>query len=227
VAGEMLQDLKAGHLLGGTPWRMQVGDIIGVVVSAAVMFIPLFILHEGDIAKGIQEGYTGGFGSKELPAPQASLMAILSGGIIAGDMAWSLIVVGMLMGVGFILMQVKSPMLVAIGMYLPLETTFAIFVGGVIKGIVEYYQKKRNHNESQRARTENIGILLAAGLIAGEALIGLLFAGFAFADIKLWQFAHPYYLTSIVVIFILGYILVKYPLKKAGSPDEPAVPMGN
>ena len=224
VAGEMLQDLKAGHLLGGTPWRMQVGDIIGVVVSAAVMFIPLFILHEGDIAKGMQEGYTGGFGSKELPAPQASLMAILSGGIIAGDMAWPLIIVGMLMGAGFILMQVKSPMLVAIGMYLPLETTFAIFVGGVIKGIVEYYQKKRHHNPAQMARTENIGILLAAGLIAGEALVGLLFAGFAFADIKLWQFAHPYYVTSLAVIFFLGWLLVRYPLANAGRPDEPAAP---
>jgi putative OPT family oligopeptide transporter len=220
VAGEMLQDLKAGHILGGTPWRMQVGDIIGVVVAASVMFIPLFILHEGDVAKGIQEGYTGGFGSKELPAPQASLMAILSGGIIAGDMAWSLIIVGMLMGIAFILMQVRSPMLVSIGMYLPLETTFAIFVGGLIKGIVEYYQKKRNHNEAQIARTENIGILLAAGLIAGEALIGLLFAGFAFAEIKLWQFPYPYYATSLVIILLLGYILVKYPLEKAGSPED-------
>ena len=204
---------------------MQIGDVIGVIVAASVMFIPLFILHEGDIAKGIQEGYTGGFGSKELPAPQASLMAILSGGIIAGNMAWSLIIVGMLMGIGFILMQVKSPMLVAIGMYLPLETTFAIFIGGVIKGIVEYYQKKRNHNDNQRARTENIGILIAAGLIAGEALIGLLFAGFAFADIRLWQFPYPSYLTSIVVIIFLGFILVKYPLEKAGNPDEPAVHM--
>ncbi len=226
VAGEMLQDLKAGHILGGTPWRMQVGDIIGVIVSAAVMFIPLFILHEGDIAKGTAENYVGGFGSKELPAPQASLMAILSGGIIAGDMAWSLIIVGMLMGAAFILMQVRSPMLVSIGMYLPLETTFAIFVGGLIKGIVEIYQKRRNHNEAQKARTENIGILLAAGLIAGEALVGLLFAGFAFADIQLWQFPYPYYLTSLFVMGILAFILIKYPLEKAGSPDEPAVSAG-
>lgn len=215
VAGEMLQDLKAGHILGGTPWRMQIGDLIGVVVAAAVMFIPLFILHEGDVAKGIQEGYTGGFGSKELPAPQASLMAILSGGIIAGDMAWSLIIVGMLMGIGFILMQVKSPMLVSIGMYLPLETTFAIFVGGLIKGIVEFYQEKKQHTELQKATTENIGILLAAGLIAGEALVGLLFAGLAFADIRLWQFPYSSYITSLFVLALIGFILVKYPLEKA------------
>jgi hypothetical protein len=105
-----------------------------------------------------------------------------------------------------------------------LETTFAIFVGGLIKGIVQIYQKKRKHNEVQRARTENIGILLAAGLIAGEALVGLLFAGFAFADIKLWQFAHPYYLTSLVIIAFLAWILIRYPLAKAGSPDEPSAP---
>ena len=212
VAGEMLQDLKAGHILGGTPWRMQVGDVIGVIVAAAILFIPLFILHEGDIATGEKLGYDGGFGSKALPAPQASLMAILSQGIIAGQMAWPLIIVGMLMGVGFILMQVKSPMLVAIGMYLPLETTFAIFVGGIIKGIVEYYQKKRNFNQAQNAKVENIGILLASGLIAGEALIGLVFAALAFFKVDTWMFPYPSFITSLVIFFILGMILVRIPI---------------
>ncbi|MEI6509236.1 MAG: oligopeptide transporter, OPT family, partial [Bacteroidota bacterium] len=123
VAGEMLQDLKAGHILGGTPWKMQIGDIIGVILAGSVMFGVLIILNEGDIAKGIKDGYEGGFGSKNLSAPQASLMAMLSKGIVGGQMAWPLIIVGMLMGLGFILMQVKSPMLVSVGMYLPLETT--------------------------------------------------------------------------------------------------------
>ncbi|HPD65392.1 MAG TPA: oligopeptide transporter, OPT family [Bacteroidia bacterium] len=227
VAGEMLQDLKAGHLLGGTPWRMQVGDIIGVVVAAAVMFIPIFILHEGDIAKGIQEGYEGGFGSRELPAPQASLMAILSGGIIQGNMAWPLIIVGMLLGTALILMQVRSPMLIAIGMYLPLETTFAIFTGGAIKGIMEMIQEKRKHNEAQKARTENVGILIAAGLIAGEALIGLLFAAFAFFDMKIWAFKHPSYITSLVILVIIALVLINLPLRKAGNPDEPAPPVAS
>ncbi len=219
VAGEMLQDLKAGHILGGTPWKMQIGDIFGVVLASAVMFIPLFILHEGDIMSGGT-----GFGGKELPAPQASLMALLSEGIIGGEMAWPLIIVGMLMGVGFILMQVKSPMLVSIGMYLPLETTFAIFIGGVIKGILQSFQNKANHNEAQRARTENIGVLLASGLIAGEALMGLLFAGLAFGEVKLWNFAHPSFITSLFIFVIIGWILVKIPLSKAGSKDEPAPP---
>ena len=126
VAGEMLQDLKVGHILGGTPWKMQVGNIIGILLASLVLYFPLMLLHGA---------FT--FGSKELPAPQAGLMAALSKGIVGGEMAWPLVIVGMLMGFAFILVQVKSPMLVAVGMYLPLETTFAIFVGGMIKGVVD------------------------------------------------------------------------------------------
>jgi len=224
VAGEMLQDLKAGHILGGTPWKMQIGDIIGVIASAAVLFIPLFVLHEGDIEVGKQLGYEGGFGSTELPAPQASLMAILSNGIIGGEMAWPLIIVGMLMGVGFILMQVKSPMLVSIGMYLPLQTTFAIFIGGIIKGILQLYQKKRQHSEKQIAKADNVGVLLASGLIAGEALIGLLFAGLAFGKIEIWRMADPSFITSIAIFIIIGIILVRIPMKKSKSADVPEEP---
>ena len=127
-------------------------------------------------------------------------MAILSKGIVAGDMEWILIFVGMLMGVAFILMNVKSPMLVSVGMYLPLGTTFAIFVGGMIKGIVERVNAKKGFNDAQKSRVENNGVLLAAGLIAGEALIGLLFAGLAFGEIKLFEFfAEPSFLVSLVV----------------------------
>lgn len=211
VAGEMLQDLKAGHLLGGTPWKMQIGDIFGVIVASAIMFIPLFVLHEGDIKMGGQ-----GFGGKDLPAPQASLMAILSEGIIGGEMAWALIIVGMLMGVGFILMQVKSPMLVSIGMYLPLETTFAIFVGGLIKGVVENAKKGKKFLQSQNEQLENVGILLASGLIAGEALMGLLFAALAFFDIKLWTaFVNPSFITSLAIFVFLGWLLVQIPMNEA------------
>ncbi len=220
VAGEMLQDLKAGHILGGTPWKMQIGDILGVLISASVMFIPLFILHEGNIKAG---GV--GFGGEQLPAPQASLMAILAKGIVEGQMEWVLILVGMLMGVGFIMMDVKSPMLVSVGMYLPLGTTFAIFVGGLIKGIVDRIGAKRQFNEAQKSRVENTGILLAAGLIAGEALIGLLFAAFAFWDIKLFSFfEEPTFWISILVFAFIAWYLIRIPVKHAGSPDEPAAP---
>ncbi len=225
VAGEMLQDLKAGHILGGTPWKMQLGDIAGVIMASLVMFIVLNGLNQADIAQGIKEGYEGGFGSPKLSAPQAGLMAMLANGIVGGQMSWPLIIVGMLMGLAFIMMQVKSPMLVSVGMYLPLETTFAIFVGGLVKGIVDIYNKKRGHNEAQTARVENVGVLLAAGFIAGEALTGLAFAPFKIAKVELLQiFAKAPIEIGILVLAIIAFIMIYVPLKNAGKPDEPAPP---
>src|SRR5271157_4858818 len=162
VAGEMLQDLKAGYILGGTPAKMETGDLLGIAVSSMALFFPLMWLHRA---------YT--FGTPELPAPQAGLMASLAQGIVGGNMAWPLVVVGILMGFGLILVQVKSPMLFSVGMYLPLETTFAIFVGGIFRWLTDKYRDKGNFNDAQKARIENAGILTAAGLIAGEALCGL------------------------------------------------------
>jgi OPT family oligopeptide transporter len=230
VAGEMLQDLKAGHILGGTPWKMQIGNIIGVVLAGAVMFFVLNFLNQADIAQGNMPvdqggGYIGGFGSKNLAAPQAGLMAMLSKGIVGGQMTWPLIVFGMLMGMAFILMQVKSPMLVSVGMYLPLETTFAIFLGGLVKGIVDYYCGKRKYSDSQKARVENVGVLIAAGLIAGEALIGLAFAPFKIANINITQpFYNPHVGIGLVIIVLISILLIRIPLKNAGKADEPAPP---
>jgi putative OPT family oligopeptide transporter len=224
VAGEMLQDLKVGYILGGTPWKMEAGNLIGIAVASLVMFFPLLILHVGDIKTGGM-----GFGGKELPAPQASLMALLSKGIVGGEMAWPLIIVGMLMGVGLILLQVRSPMLVCVGMYLPLETTFAIFIGGVFRGIVDMIQERKKHNAAQKARVENTGVLLAAGLIAGEALIGLVFAALAFFDVNIenfYIFKKSSFITSIFVFILIGFILSFFPIRKAGSADEPAPPSG-
>ncbi len=227
VAGEMLQDLKVGYILGGTPWKMQLGDMMGVLVAAAVMFIPLFILNQGDINQG-----GAGLGGKAYPAPQASLMAILAKGIVGHDMAWPLIIVGILMAFGFILVQVRSPMLVCVGMYLPLETSFAIFVGGLIKGIFDIFARRRGFNEAQTIRAGNNGTLLAAGLIAGEALIGLLFAALAVANIKyeLWLpkltggvMPFPFGV-SLLVFVVIAWVLVRTPLMNAGRPDEPAPP---
>jgi len=220
VAGEMLQDLKVGHILGGTPWKMQVGDFIGVILASLTMFIPLVILHQGDINAGGQ-----GFGGRALPAPQAGLMALLSQGIVGGEMAWPLLIVGVLMAVALILVQVRSPMLVCVGMYLPLETTFAIFIGGIIRWIADTIVKKRQFNDAQKARVTNTGVLVAAGLIAGEALMGLVFAALAFANTKVPAvFQNPSFITSLFVFVILGFVMVYYPVKSAGDPDAPPPP---
>ena len=134
VAGEMLQDLKVGHILGGTPWKMQIGDIIGVVVAGLLHVLPA--LPAAHLRPG-RASRNGGFGDPNLSAPQAGLMAALSQGIVGGEMAWPLVIVGIAMGISLILVKVRSPMLFSVGMYLPLETTFAIFVGGIIRGLVD------------------------------------------------------------------------------------------
>ncbi len=235
VAGEMLQDLKVGHILGGTPWKMQVGDLIGVVVSGLVLFFPLYLLHTSDLASNPASG---GFGGPALSAPQAGLMASIAQGIVGGEMAWPLVVAGIGMGIALILIRVKSPMLFSVGMYLPLETTFAIFVGGMVRGFVDRQAEKRGHNAAQKARVENAGVLTASGLIAGEALMGLVAAGVV--AFKAYQaasdpsvvIAFPQvpgfeslagWLAIPVMVFLLVY-LTRRPLASAGRADEPAPP---
>ncbi len=234
VAGEMLQDLKVGHILGGTPWKMQTGDLFGVLAAGLFMFFPFYMMHTSDVA---QFGAAGGFGGRTYPAPQAGLMAALSQGIVGGEMAWPLVLVGIAMGISLILIRVKSPMLFSVGMYLPLGTTFAIFVGGVIRGVVDRMRDKRGYNAAQKARVENAGILAASGLIAGQSLIGLLVAAVIYFRSAHEFWSVPAFATLVpilnrplaqllaipVVAFIIWY-LVAIPLRKAGAPDEPAPP---
>ena len=214
VAGEMLQDLKVGHILGGTPSRMQIGDMFGVIVASLVLFFPLMILDKA---------YH--FGSAALPAPQAGLMAMLGQGIVGGNMAWPLVVVGIFMGLALIMVQVKSPMLFAVGMYLPLQTTFAIFVGGVIRWITDMLRDRRGLNPAQKARVENAGVLTASGLIAGEALCGLVIAsivgtGHNMPDVGIGRA----WISGLIGLALLVAVMIKLPLANAGSPDEPAPP---
>jgi hypothetical protein len=124
---------------------------------------------------------------------------------------------------------------VAIGMYLPLPTTFAIFVGGVIRWVMDSYAKKRGLNEAQRIRTENVGILIASGLIAGEALMGLVTSACLYFDIALPKIfdataekalfhTDPSYIAGLTLLAMMTWMLVKVPLDNAGRADEPAPP---
>jgi putative OPT family oligopeptide transporter len=221
VAGELLQDFKVGYILGGTPRTIQIAELIAVVVASLVMYWPLMLLHEANIrAGGI------GFGDRQLSAPQAGLMATLAIGIVGGDMPWPLVVVGIFFGIAMIMMQVKSPMLVAVGMYLPFETTFAIFLGGVFRSVGDWVAKRRGFNGAQMARVENSGVLTASGLIAGEAVLGLLWAGLQFAPAwtRTQIFAHPSYLAGVGVMALLAALMIWLPLSSAGDPNEPAPP---
>jgi putative OPT family oligopeptide transporter len=220
VAGEMLQDLKVGHILGGTPAKMQIGDFLGVTVASFALLPVLLLLNQANINSG---GI--GFGDPQLPAPQAGLMAMLSRGIVGGEMAWPLIVVGVLMGFALIMLEVRSPMLFAVGMYLPLETTFAIFIGGVIRWITDKMRDSKDFNDAQKARVENAGVLTASGFIAGEALMGIVIAIFRY---KQWRlpviFQHPNVVSGFIVLVILAIVMIRVPLANAGRPDEPAPP---
>jgi len=114
---------------------------------------------------------------------------------------------------------------VAIGMYLPVATTSSIFIGGIVRWITDSLRNRANLNEAQRARVENVGVLAASGLIAGEALAGLV-TGFMYYKVgKLTQmFDHPSYVVGVVVMAVIAFVLVRVPLANAGSPDEPAPP---
>jgi putative OPT family oligopeptide transporter len=214
VAGEMLQDLKVGHILGGTPSKMEIGDLLGVVVASLVLFFPLAVLDKA---------YH--FGSAALPAPQAGLMAMLAKGIVGGEMAWPLVIVGILMGLAMIMIEVRSVMLFAVGMYLPLGTTFAIFVGGVIRWVTDRLRDRRGFNDAQKARVDNAGVLTASGLIAGEALCGLVIASLVGAgkDVALMKW-HPPFIAALIALAVLIVAMIRVPLANAGRPDEPAPP---
>ncbi len=220
VAGELLQDFKVGYILGGTPRTIQIVELIAVLVASLVMYFPLLVLHQGNINAGGT-----GFGDRQLSAPQAGLMAALAQGIVGREMAWPLIVIGILMGAAMIMVKVKSPMLVAVGMYLPLATTSAIFVGGMIRWAVDRLRDRRGLNAAQKIRVENVGVLAASGLIAGEALVGLGTATCNFFEIRIpGLFDAPSYWAGLLVFALLVYVLVKVPLDNAGRADEPAPP---
>jgi len=214
VAGEMLQDLKVGYILGGTPAKMQIGDLFGIVVASLVLFVPLAVLDKA---------YH--FGSNALPAPQAGLMAMLSKGIVGGEMAWPLVVVGILLGIAMIMIEVKSVMLFSVGMYLPLGTTFAIFVGGLIRWATDKLRDRRGYNDAQKARVDNAGILTASGLIAGEALCGLVIAGLVGSgrDVTLVHWT-PSIGAALAALAVLLIVMIRVPLANAGRPEDPAPP---
>jgi len=222
VAGEMLQDLKVGHILGGTPAKMQIGDLLGIVVASLVLFFPLSALDR-----------VYHFGTPELSAPQAGLMAMLSKGIVGGDMAWPLVIVGVLLGLALIMIEVKSVMLFSVGMYLPLGTTFAIFVGGLIRWVTDRLRDRRSLNDAQKARVDNAGVLTASGLIAGEALCGIAVAAILaqklahnpHAEPRLYQFAIGNFPVTVLLAFAaLVAVMILVPLANAGRPEDPAPP---
>nr|ABQ18270.1 membrane protein [Xanthomonas arboricola pv. juglandis] len=172
VGGDNLQDLKTGYLVGATPWKQQLMLAIGAF-SCALIMAPVLNL--------LAEAY--GIGSKTLPAPQAMLMALVAKGLFGGQLPWAIIAIGA--GVGAVIIAVdewlkktgkrfRVPVLAAaIGIYLPLELMVPIFLGGLIAHLLERFHKIRADDEDGRDRVHRPGVLFAAGLITGEALMGI------------------------------------------------------
>jgi OPT family oligopeptide transporter len=208
VSGSLIQDLKAGHLLGGTPWKMEVVEILSVILLAFFLMGPIIALHEANLASG-------GIGGRALPAPQAGLMAQLAKGIVGGQMAWGLLAIGVAFGVALLLCGARAPMLVAVGMYLPFSTSSAIFIGGVIKWIVD--RQAANRSAQEKAGIEEKGTLLASGLIAGEAIVGILLAVVFLAGVpSLATFG--FYAAwggwlSLVGFAAIAYVLIRIPTR--------------
>jgi putative OPT family oligopeptide transporter len=179
VAGDNLQDLKAGRLLGASPWRQQVMLALGAVAGAAIMAPVLNLLLE---AYGI--GTPAHAGVKALSAPQATLMAAVAQGIFRGGLPWSMIELGVALGVCVITVDqwlarrgatFRTPVLaVAVGVYLPLELTTPIFLGGVLAALAERWHRRHGGSGTESDRRD--GLLYASGLIAGEAIVGVLIA---------------------------------------------------
>lgn len=181
IAGDNMQDLKAGRLVGATPWKQQVMQMVGTLSGAIVIAPVLMLLHQA-------YGFSGqeGAGSDALSAVQANLMASVSRGVFKGDMPWSFAFIGMAVAAAIIAMDLflesrkssfRMPVLaVAIGIYLPLELAVPIFAGGIIHRIIHGIHKRNKSTREQIEQSNRNGLLFASGLITGEALMGILLA---------------------------------------------------
>ena len=161
IAGDASQDLKTGYIVGATPKKQQYGEIIGVVISAITIGGVLYLLNAA-----------WGFGSKDIPAPQATLMKLVVEGVMEGNLPWTLIFAGA--GIAIAVEIIGIPVLpFAVGLYLPIHLSSGIMVGGIIK---LFFEKRKNVSDENKKQQIDRGILYTSGLIAGEGLVGVLLA---------------------------------------------------
>lgn len=185
IAGDNMQDLKTGHIVGATPWKQQVMQILGTLSGALVIAPVLMLLHEAYGFSG-EPGLSQERMADALSAVQANLMASVSQGVFTGNMPWNFAYIGMAVAAAIIAVDMaleakkssfRMPVLaVAIGIYLPLELAVPIFAGGIIHWLAQQYHKRAKSSQEQIERSNRRGLLFASGLITGEALTGILLA---------------------------------------------------
>jgi putative OPT family oligopeptide transporter len=214
IAGDNMQDLKAGHILGATPQKQQIMQMVGVVSAALVIPLILQLLNQ---AYGI--GPQTAEHPDALTAPQATLMESVARGVFAGGLPWTMVYIGMAIGIVIILLdewqaargsEFRIPVLaVAVGLYLPFELDSSIMVGGIIAWLVSYYQKRNRARKAEmydgaKAASNRTGLLFASGLITGEALIGIFLA----IPIVIFEGRNIFQLLETPVGSLLGLVVI-------------------
>lgn len=192
MAGDMSQDLKTGYILGATPVKQQYGELIGAVVSAVTIGFVLYLLNSA-----------WGFGTPALAAPQATLMKMIVEGVMGGNLPWTLVFIGVFIAIMIELLSI--PVLpFAIGLYLPIELSACIMVGGILRLILEkVYEGKANKD-----KVINNGVLCCSGMIAGEGLVGILLAILAVATVNGKTVAEIVDLSGVVNLGQIGGLVV-------------------
>ena len=170
IAGDTSQDLKTGYLLGATPKKQQMGEMLGVVVSGLAIGGVLYLLNAA-----------WGYGTAEIPAPQAQLMKMIVEGIMGGNLPWGLVFVGVFLAICLEILRIPV-MPFAIGLYLPIYLNATIMIGGIVRGLLD---RRKGVDEKTKTAQATDGTLYCAGMIAGEGLVGILLAVFAVVGISL------------------------------------------
>ena len=170
IAGDTSQDLKTGYLLGATPKKQQMGEMLGVVVSGLAIGGVLYLLNAA-----------WGYGTAEIPAPQAQLMKMIVEGIMGGNLPWGLVFIGVFLAICLEILRIPV-MPFAIGLYLPIYLNATIMIGGIVRGLLD---SRKGVDEKTKTAQSTDGTLYCAGMIAGEGLVGILLAVFAVFGISL------------------------------------------
>ena len=202
IAGDTSQDLKTGFIVGATPKKQQIGEMLGVVVSAAAIGFVLYLLNEA-----------WGYGTDKIPAAQATMMKLLVEGIMDANLPWALILIGVFVAVVAEILQVPV-MPFAVGMYLPFSLSAGIMAGGAVRFIVE---KLKGSDEEKKERADR-GVLFTSGLIAGEGIMGIILAVLAVVGVDqaiVLPFELPLrQLVSLIIFIILLFYLFRVCMKK-------------
>ena len=228
-AGGTSQDLKSGYIVGATPRNQQIALFIGAIVSSIVIGVTVKFLDK-PTTEMLQQGIHHAIGTDKYPAPQATLMATLIKGILSQNLDWQYVVVGIFLAVTMELCGIKA-LSFAIGVYLPLATTLPIFIGGVIRGMVEKKQKKANITVNPEEEELGKGNLFATGLVAGGAVAGVIIAFFAGSDsgekllnkisleagFRQTLNQGGYFVLGTVFFALMGWILYRVAIKKPAA----------